>query len=609
MTSKVFNIFFSLLFILYLQSNAQSFDQQGLQATYFHNSDFTDSIVTQRNANINFANKENWLPQISADNFSVEWKGYIIPEYTEEYFFEVKANGDFRLYINDSLIINKSNNSINTISGNIFLTKGVQYSLMADFSKKNNSESVCQLFWRSKNQRKEIVSKENLIPENAGLPPVKIITNVIGRDPFVTLGPDGNYYMIHTSCYLNGKLAHQNCWDNNDGLHLWKSADMKDWRDLGLIWSIEKDGTWQKKYDSKGRRPLWAPEIHYIKKNWYIVYSMGTFDPIGIQTGLLESISGNVEGPYKDVVKGPIVKGIDGSLFEDTDGKVYFLHDNCWIAQMNKEMNGFIEPFRQLKTKSGKLIGFEGPGMLKIKDQYYLFAAEGTEDMGKNSYDLTIAKSKNIYGPYSEHWIALRHGGHGTLFFDKKGKLWTTLFGTDDLSNVYITPALVRMTLEGGEKILPLRGNLRAKVILPTAEIKSTEWKYTFETPSANWNKIDFNENAWKSGESGFGTGGKTEWKSDDIWMRKTFNPGNISSEEIENLVLSVSHNDAIEIYMNGVKACVMMGFNKYSLEKINSEAQASIRKNSRNIIAVHCHKDGANQFVDAGIITWSPEK
>ncbi len=588
---------------------AQSFNQQGLKAVYYNQPNFKDTFLVRRDATIDIGGNTLLPFQKSDSGFSIRWLGYIITPYNEAFTFQIKTSGGCALWINDSLLFNQpDNNWDTTFQGRINLTKGVQYALRSNFSN-SKSGAVCQLSWRSKNQRKEIVSKKQLIPEDAGLPPVKVITNVIGRDPFVTLGPDGNYYMIHTSCYFNGNLAHKNCWDNNDGLHLWKSADMQDWKDVGLIWSIEKDGTWQKEYDAKGRRPLWAPEVHFIKNNWYITYSMGTFDPIGIQTGLLKSTSGKVEGPYKDVVEGPIVKGIDGSLFEDTNGKVYFLHDNCWIAQMNEAMNGFTEPFRQLKTVSGQLVGFEGSGVLKIKDDYYLFAAESREDMGKNSYDLIIAQSKNIYGPYSERWVALRHGGHGTLFFDKKDKLWTTMFGTDDLSNVYITPTLVRMSLETGSKILPFRGDLRAKVILPTADIKLTQWKYSIGSPGSKWNQINFNDNTWKSGEGGFGTGGKTEWTSGDIWLRKYFNPGNMSAEEIKNMVLSVSHNDSIEIYINRVEACTMIGFNKYSLKKMSSAAKAAIRKNSKNVIAVHCHKVGSDQFVDAGLVTWSSEK
>lgn len=335
---------------------------------------------------------------------------------------------------------------------------------------------------------------------------------------------------------------------------------------------------------------------------------MGTFAPLGIRTGLFKSTTGKPEGPYVDVVNGPIVKGIDGSLFEDDNNKVYFLHDNCMIAQMNKEMNGFVEPFRQLQTPSGKPVGFEGSGMIKIGKKYYLFAAEGNEDMGKNTYDLTISSADSIYGPYSEHWMALRHGGHGTLFYDKNDNLWTTMFGTDDLSQVYITPSLVKMTPEINGKILPLRGNARAQVILPTAEIKATIWKYSNTKPSSGWNKINFNDMSWRQGLSGFGKAANTSWVSDDIWIRKVFNPGPLSAKELENLVLDISYNDGVEVYINGIEACSMEGFNRYSLKKISDAAKRSIKPNQKNIIGIHCHKKSDEQFLDAGLITWTDE-
>jgi len=58
-------------------------------------------------------------------------------------------------------------------------------------------------------------------------------------------------------------------------LHLWRSVDLKKWEHLGLIWSLDRDATWQGKpvivetgqispardvLDEK-RRAVWAPEI------------------------------------------------------------------------------------------------------------------------------------------------------------------------------------------------------------------------------------------------------------------------------------------------------------------------------------------------------------
>ncbi len=244
--------------------------------------------------------------------------------------------------------------------------------------------------------------------------------------------------------------------------------------------------------------------------------------------------------------------------------------------------------------------------MLKLNDKYYLYSAKSNEDMGRNTYDLNIAVADNIYGPYSDSWLALRHGGHSTLFIDKQGQIWGTMFGSDDISNVYITLSLVKFQLENGGRILPVRGNARAKVILPSQEIKAVEWKYSFNKPSVKWNQISFDDTSWKRGLSGFGKDGNTPWENDEIWLRKKVNFGKLSSAELENLVLTVSHNGNVEIYVNGVQACAMEGSNKYTLQKISHQAKEAIKNNQQNVIAIHCHKSYVDQFVDARLITWT---
>ena len=104
------------------------------------------------------------------------------------------------------------------------------------------------------------------------------------RDTWVTLGPNGYYYMTGTTVAPNRIFRGQlHCWDWNDGLYLWRSKDMKTWESCGLIWSLERDGTWQKEpkiyrtdeeYPKRSIngdsldncfRAVWAPELHYIK--------------------------------------------------------------------------------------------------------------------------------------------------------------------------------------------------------------------------------------------------------------------------------------------------------------------------------------------------------
>jgi hypothetical protein len=46
-----------------------------------------------------------------------------------------------------------------------------------------------------------------------------------------------------------------------------------------------------------------------------------------------------------------------------------------------------------------------------------------------------------------------------------------------------------------------------------------------------------------------------TPWTSAHIWMRRHFNPGEITPEQIAHLCVSDYHDEDIEVYINGVLA------------------------------------------------------
>lgn len=288
------------------------------------------------------------------------------------------------------------------------------------------------------------------------------------RDTWATLGPDGYYYMTGTTAAPDREFTGQvHCWDWNDGLYLWRSADMKSWESLGLIWSMEKDGTWQKdpKVYAKGEkhakksingdpldnkfRAVWAPEMHYIKsqKNWFIVACLNQ-SAGGRGSFILRSTTGRPEGPYENIEgnkDGAIFPNIDGSLFEDTDGTVYFVGHNHYIARMKPDMSGLAEEIRTIEeTQYAPEPYIEGAFIFKHDGKYHLVQAiwahrtvegdtyvekEGLTDKStRYSYDCVIASADNVYGPYGKRYTAIVGGGHNNLFQDKNGKWWATMF-------------------------------------------------------------------------------------------------------------------------------------------------------------------------------------
>ena len=259
------------------------------------------------------------------------------------------------------------------------------------------------------------------------------------RDPSICLGPDHTYYLTGTSPPF---------WDDNQdsGIRIWKSKDLVTWESLGTVWRCGKS-PWHEKY-RQAKKPLWAPEIHYLKKTFWLTYSMPGWDGTAKTSGsgLLKSTTGKPEGPYIDMQPGErLGDEIDASLFEDDDGQVYFLWHSGKIARMKSDMSGLAEPYHWLKTTtadpnpkhhSGLCQGIFGPGsfdhvgyegmfLFKANGRYYLSCAENFD----GRYSCMVATSKNLYGPYSARYEAIPHGGHNTFFQDTQGRWWSTFFG------------------------------------------------------------------------------------------------------------------------------------------------------------------------------------
>jgi beta-xylosidase len=270
------------------------------------------------------------------------------------------------------------------------------------------------------------------------LPPIKPLFDYPVRDTSICIGGDGNYY-------LTGTTGHPTWWKTNEGIRVWKSADLKHWEPLGLVWKIDQ-GTWQKEMHGD-RRSLWAPDIHYINGTYWLTFSMNFGG-----TGLLKSTSGKAEGPYVDVhPDAPMTPNIDASLFQDDDGKVYFVWQNGRIARMNQEMTDLAEKPRLLKPTNHEDVGFEGAYLTKKDGKYYLICAE----FNNGRYDCMVAEAESVYGPYGPRYLAIPHGGHNMFFTDKRGNWWATFFGHDPKAPFRERPAILRIELDEQGHVRP----------------------------------------------------------------------------------------------------------------------------------------------------------
>ena len=145
--------------------------------------------------------------------------------------------------------------------------------------------------------------------------------------------------------------------------------------------------------------------------------------------------------------------------------------------------------------------------------------------------------------------------------------------------------------------------------LVPTSEEQPQTWKYiTSRTPASTWFNSDFNDASWLTGNGGFGTEGTpgaiigTEWKTNSIWLRRTFTlPEN--AIKTEKLMLKVHHDEDCQIYINGVKALELTGYTGgYAFYEVLPEAQSALVLGGENTLAVYCRQTFGGQYIDVGL-------
>ncbi|MBQ5664144.1 MAG: hypothetical protein IIV19_06945, partial [Bacteroidaceae bacterium] len=144
--------------------------------------------------------------------------------------------------------------------------------------------------------------------------------------------------------------------------------------------------------------------------------------------------------------------------------------------------------------------------------------------------------------------------------------------------------------------------------VIPTAQDGGSEWKYVKSEPGSGWNTQNFDDRTWISAIGSFGNRStdKTSWSTSHIWLRKEFTLDGFTAQVLDSLILSVSHDEDCEVYINGKLAVELDGYAGYKNVTISDEAKASIVVGKKNVIAAHCYNGGGNGGIDVGIYRYS---
>lgn len=135
-------------------------------------------------------------------------------------------------------------------------------------------------------------------------------------DPYILLASDGNYYMYGTT-------------DGDNGFSAYKSADLKDWSPVGVVYEGHKENSWTTDC-------FWAPEVYERDGKYYMLFSSNTKENPNNDLEVFRigvAVSDSPEGPFEDMYDRPIFDPgypiIDGDVFFDEDGRCYLYYSRC----------------------------------------------------------------------------------------------------------------------------------------------------------------------------------------------------------------------------------------------------------------------------------------
>ena len=244
------------------------------------------------------------------------------------------------------------------------------------------------------------------------------------------------------------------------GVPIFTSKDLVNWTQIGHV--LDRPSL----FNFTGKemwRGIYAPAIEYNSYN-------DTFYMITTDLGG----GGNFFVKTKDPLKGwserirlPEVKQIDPSFFFDDDGKGYIVHNSIPGTERNYagEHSVRIHEFDVQndctigKTKeiirsgafpADKPVWLEGPHLYKMKDYYYVMAAEG--GTGENHSEV-IFRSKSPWGPYeaapynpiltqrdlpTERANKITSTGHADIIQTPEGDWWAVFLGVRPYEGEYV---------------------------------------------------------------------------------------------------------------------------------------------------------------------------
>lgn len=223
------------------------------------------------------------------------------------------------------------------------------------------------------------------------------------------------------------------------GVPIYKSKDLINWQQVGNVLNRKSQLPLNATTSHLG---IYAPTLRYHNNKWYMITTNVTHGGNFLVT------ASKPEGPWSEPVWLE-QQGIDPSLYFEGD-KCYMVsnpNNTITLCEINPETGRTLSKGKPLWRGTGGRYP-EGPHIYKKDGWYYLLISEGGTEM---AHMLTIARSRNIYGPYEANpsnpiltncnlagqYSQIQGTGHGDLVQAGDGSWWMVFLAYRNYGGFY----------------------------------------------------------------------------------------------------------------------------------------------------------------------------
>ncbi|KAI0906031.1 glycosyl hydrolase [Ustulina deusta] len=232
------------------------------------------------------------------------------------------------------------------------------------------------------------------------------------------------------------------------GIPLHASKDLQNWKLIGHVLNRNEQLP-RLAETNRSTSGIWAPTLRYNEKTevFWLVTTLVDDDKDAYDASRWDNVIFKSKNPYDPQAWSKAVhfdfEGYDTSPVWDGDGKTYIVGGHAWrvspgimLAEADLD-TGKVGEWKTIWNGTGGSAP-EGPHIYRKDSWYHLLAAEGGTGL---NHMVTMARSKNLYGPYesnpanpvltntntNEYFQTV---GHADLFQDSSKNWWGVALST-----------------------------------------------------------------------------------------------------------------------------------------------------------------------------------